>query len=95
MIIYKTFGKYNYSKSTIQIKSFIKLLGLRFKMLDKKEFGKIRKEIADFDIKRESLIQKSREVINISKKIPSFGEKTAVKSYVKFLVGSSIIYAIF
>ena len=38
-------------------------------MLDKKEFDKIRKEIAQFDIKREALIQKSREVINISKKI--------------------------
>ncbi|MCH8004382.1 MAG: hypothetical protein IH934_07185 [Nanoarchaeota archaeon] len=38
-------------------------------MLDKKEFGKIRKEIADFDIKRESLIQQSREIINLSKRI--------------------------
>ena len=39
------------------------------KMLDKKDFGRIRKEIEDSDIKRESLIQTSREVINISKKI--------------------------
>ena len=38
-------------------------------MLNKIEFGKIRKEIAVFDAKRESLIQASREVINISKKI--------------------------
>ena len=30
---------------------------------------KIRKEIVDFDIKRELIIQKSREVINISKRI--------------------------
>lgn len=38
-------------------------------MLNKKEFEKIRKEIAEFDIKRESIIQQSREVINLSKKI--------------------------
>ena len=39
------------------------------KMLDRKDFDRIRKEIEDSDIKRESLIQTSREVINISKKI--------------------------
>ena len=38
-------------------------------MLNKKEFSKIGKEMADFDLKRESIIQKSREIINISKKI--------------------------
>jgi translin len=38
-------------------------------MLNKKEFIKIRKEIADFDLKRESIIQQSREIINLSKKI--------------------------
>ena len=38
-------------------------------MLNKKDFDRIRKEIEDSDIKRESLIQTSREVINISKKI--------------------------
>ena len=38
-------------------------------MLDKKDFGKIRKEIAAFDIKREEVIQKSRDVINSSKRI--------------------------
>ena len=39
------------------------------KMLDKKDFDRIRKEIEDSDAKREMLIQTSREVINISKKI--------------------------
>lgn len=49
-------------------------------MLDKKEFVKIRKEIADFDIKRESLIQQSREVINISKKIIYALHRNDIKS---------------
>lgn len=39
------------------------------KMLDKKDFDRIRKEIENSDIKREALIQISREVIGISKKI--------------------------
>ena len=39
------------------------------KMLNKKDFDRIRKEIEASDIRRESLIQTSREVINISKKI--------------------------
>ena len=38
-------------------------------MLDKKEFSKIRKELADFELQREELIQKSREMINLSKRI--------------------------
>jgi len=54
-------------------------------MLDKKEFGKIRKEIADFDIKRESLIQKSREVINISKKIIYALHRGDIKSAFKYV----------
>ena len=55
-------------------------------MLDKKEFGKIRKEIADFDIKRESIIQKSREIINLSKRIIYALHRNDIKSasmYVK------------
>ncbi len=55
-------------------------------MLNKKEFGKIRKEIADFDIKRESLIQKSREIINLSKRIIYALHRNDIKSassYVK------------
>ena len=39
------------------------------KMLNKKDFDRIRKEIEASDIRREALIQTSREVINISKKI--------------------------
>lgn len=38
-------------------------------MLDKKEFLKIRGEMASFEIKRESIIQQSREVISLSKRI--------------------------
>jgi predicted translin family RNA/ssDNA-binding protein len=49
-------------------------------MLDKTEFGKIRKEIADFDIERESLIQKSREVINLSKKVIYALHRNDIKS---------------
>ena len=54
-------------------------------MLDKKEFGKIRKEIADFDIKRELLIQKSREVINISKKIIYALHRNDINSAFKYV----------
>lgn len=55
-------------------------------MLDKREFEKIRKEIADFDIKRESIIQKSREVIHLSKRIIYALHRNDIKSaslYVK------------
>lgn len=38
-------------------------------MLNKKEFEKIRKEMDDFERKRELLIQKSREIIKLSKQI--------------------------
>ena len=38
-------------------------------MLNKKEFEKIRREIAAFDMKREQVIQLSREIINLSKRI--------------------------
>ena len=49
-------------------------------MLDKTEFGKIRKEIADSDIGREAVIQKSRDVINISKKIIYALHRNDIKS---------------
>lgn len=55
-------------------------------MLDKKEFGKIRKQIADFDVKRESIIQQSREIINVSKRIIYAVHRDDIKSastYVK------------
>jgi len=38
-------------------------------MLDKKEFSEIRKEFADFELQREDLIHKSRDMINLSKRI--------------------------
>lgn len=38
-------------------------------MINKKEFGKIRKEVEDSDIKRELIIQKSRIIIKLSKQI--------------------------
>ena len=55
-------------------------------MLNKKEFGKIRKEIEAFDAKRESIIQTSREVINLSKRIIYAVHRNDLKSasiYVK------------
>lgn len=55
-------------------------------MLDKKEFGKIRKEIADSDNNRELIIQKSREIINLSKRIIYALHRNDIKSaslYVK------------
>ena len=59
-------------------------------MLNKKDFDRIRKEIEDSDIKRESLIQTSREVINISKKIIYALHRNDVKdasSYLKEIEG--------
>ena len=56
------------------------------KMLNKKDFDKIRKEIEDSDAKREVLIQTSREVISISKKIIYAlhrDDLTSASSYVK------------
>ncbi|MAE42350.1 hypothetical protein CMO93_01150 [Candidatus Woesearchaeota archaeon] len=38
-------------------------------MLNAKEFEKIREDLAAFEAKRESVIQKSREIINLSKRI--------------------------
>ena len=55
-------------------------------MLNKKEFGKIRNEIAVFDAKRESIIQQSREIINLSKRIIYALHRNDIKSassYVK------------
>src|SRR3990167_7748802 len=55
-------------------------------MLDKKEFEKIRKEMEDFDIKRESVIQQSREIISLSKRIIYALHRNDIKSassYVK------------
>jgi translin len=55
-------------------------------MLDTKEFGKIRKEISDSDDEREKIIQKSRTVIQLSKKIIYALHRNDIKnasSYVK------------
>ena len=49
-------------------------------MLDKKEFEKIRKEMDAFEAKREDIIQKSREIINISKKIIYALHRNDIKS---------------
>ncbi len=38
-------------------------------MLNKKDFESIRKELCDFDVKREEVIQLSREIIRLSKQI--------------------------
>ena len=55
-------------------------------MIDKKEFEKIRKEMEEFDIKRESVIQQSREIISLSKRIIYALHRNDIKSassYVK------------
>ena len=49
-------------------------------MIDKKEFEKIRKEMEEFDIKRESVIQQSREIINLSKRIIYALHRNDIKS---------------
>lgn len=49
-------------------------------MINKKEFEKIRKEIAGFEVKRESIIQKSREIITLSKRIIYALHRDDVKS---------------
>ncbi|MBI2651436.1 hypothetical protein HYX01_03125 [Candidatus Woesearchaeota archaeon] len=38
-------------------------------MIDKKDFEMIRKELENFEIKREAIIQTSREIINLSKRV--------------------------
>ncbi|MBW2976868.1 hypothetical protein KY347_05470 [Candidatus Woesearchaeota archaeon] len=55
-------------------------------MLNKKEFKKIRKEIEDSDAKRELVIQRSREIISLSKRIIYAlhrGDAKAASLYVK------------
>ncbi|MBL7055658.1 hypothetical protein ISS07_01975 [Candidatus Woesearchaeota archaeon] len=55
-------------------------------MLNKKEFIKIRKELSDSDSKREDIIQKSRIIIQVSKKIIYAlhrGDLKSASSYVK------------
>ena len=55
-------------------------------MLDKKEFERIRKEMDAFEAKRESIIQKSRDIISASKKIIYALHRNDIKSaeqYVK------------
>jgi len=54
-------------------------------MLNKKDFEKIGREIADFDIKREASIQNSREVINTSKKIIYALHRGDIKSASSYL----------
>ena len=48
---------------------FINYPEFTIKMLNKQEFAKIRKEIENFDKRREFVIQLSREIINLSKRV--------------------------
>ena len=59
MFIYKVFGQKIYKLSQV----------FRNKMIDKGEFAKIRKEMEKSDEKREAVIQLSRQIISISKRI--------------------------
>ena len=54
-------------------------------MLNKKEFAKIRKEFGTFEIKRESIIQNSREIINLSKRIIYALHRDDIKSATSLL----------
>ena len=49
--------------------TFIKKISTFSCMLDKKEFSQIREEMHKLDVKREEVIQTSREIINISKQV--------------------------
>src|SRR3989344_1734812 len=49
--------------------NFINKTSTLMRMLDKSEFNKIREEMHSLDLKREEIIQTSREVISISKQI--------------------------
>jgi len=57
-------------------------------MINKKEFAKIRHEIENFDKKREEIIQLSREIINLSKRVIYSLHRNDVKAasaYVKHI----------
>ena len=48
-------------------------------MLNKKEFSKIRQEMHKFDLKREEVIQTSREIINLSKQVIYAAQRSDLK----------------
>lgn len=48
-------------------------------MIDKSEFGKIRHEMHNLDLKREAIIQTSREIITISKQIIYAAQRNDLK----------------
>lgn len=54
-------------------------------MLNKQEFSKIRKEIEEFDNKREAIIQLSRNIINISKRIIYGLHRGDIKTATKYV----------
>ncbi|MBI2657917.1 hypothetical protein HYX08_04455 [Candidatus Woesearchaeota archaeon] len=49
-------------------------------MLSKKEFGKIRHEMHNLDLKREAIIQTSREIITISKQVIYAAQRNDLKA---------------
>src|SRR3989338_6396872 len=48
-------------------------------MLNKKEFGQIRHEMHNLDLKREAIIQTSREIITVSKQIIYAAQRNDLK----------------
>lgn len=54
-------------------------------MLDKRDFERIRKELADFDAKREVIIQKSRHLISLSKRIIYALHRNDIKDATSYL----------
>jgi len=58
---------------------------MRNKMLDKKEFEQIRKDMESFEEKREEVIKTSRDIIHISKQIIYSVQRHEVKEAEKFV----------
>ena len=60
-------------------KTFINIIINFLDMLNKKEFGKIRQEMHNIDLKREEVIQTSREIISLSKQVIYAAQRNDLK----------------
>jgi len=61
------------------LKTFINITATLTFMLNKREFGKIRQEMHDIDLKREEVIQTSREIISLSKQVIYAAQRNDLK----------------
>lgn len=69
----------NFLVLTSRLKSFINIAATLANMLNKSEFNKIRDEMHRIDLKREEIIQTSREVISLSKQIIYAAQRNDMK----------------